>query len=88
MAGKILCIYSIENKWQNTSFGEGKKQISLQRQSNNVTDGQKSISCCAVSSSGLSTARETQVSWREPRKQHQGNKKTQALGKNLSLGFT
>lgn len=54
---KILYKYSIGNKWQNTSFGEEKKQvlqwISVQRQSNNVTDGQKFISCCTGSSLGL-----------------------------------
>lgn len=87
LAGKILYRYSVGNKWLNTSFGEEKKQvlqrISLQRQSNNVTDGQKFISCCAVSSLGLSTATETQVSWREPRKHHQVNKKSTGPWKKL-----
>lgn len=87
LAGKILYKYSIGNKWPNTSFGEEEKQvlqwISLQRQSSNVTDGQKFISCCAVSSLGLSTATETQVSWREPRKQHHVNQKSTGPWKKL-----
>lgn len=89
MARKILYKYSIGTSGRIPVLGGEKKQvlqwISLQRQSHNITDGQKFISCVQL---GTIYSKRDTGQLREPRKQHQGNKKKKTLGKNFRFGFT